>query len=55
MSWSVVLSTIAAVQRRRGIGRPHLEKLIVGRGLGELLAVLDGLLELGGLGDHVCG
>jgi hypothetical protein len=38
-----------------GIGRPHLEKLIVGRGLGELLAVLDGLLELGGLGDHVCG
>ena len=41
--------------RQTAIGRPHLEKLIVGRGLGELLAVLDGLLELGGLGDHVCG
>ena len=39
-----------------GVGRPHLKELIVGGGLGQLLAVLDGLLELGGLGDgHVCG
>jgi hypothetical protein len=36
-------------------GRPHLEKLVVGWGLGQLLAVVDGLLELGGLGDHICG
>lgn len=33
----------------------YLEELIIGRGLSEAAAVLDGLLELGGLGDHVCG
>ena len=33
----------------------YLEKLVVGGGLREAAAVLDGLLELGGLGDHVCG
>jgi hypothetical protein len=33
----------------------YLEELVVGGGLGEAAAVLDGLLELGGLGDHVCG
>jgi hypothetical protein len=39
-----------------GIGRPHLEKLIVAWGLGQLLAVVDGLLERVGLGgDHICG
>ena len=32
----------------------YLEELIVGGGLREAAAVLDGLLELGGLGDHVC-
>ena len=34
---------------------PHLKELIVAKGLGEVLAVGDGLSELGGLGDHVCG
>jgi len=34
---------------------PYLEELIVGGGLGEAATVLDGFLELGGLGDHVCG
>lgn len=33
----------------------YLEKLVVGGGLREAAAVLYGLLELGGLGDHVCG
>ena len=33
----------------------YLEELVVGGGLAEAAAVLDGLLELGGLGDHVCG
>jgi hypothetical protein len=38
------------------IGRPHLEKLIVAWGLGQLLAVVDGLLERVELGgDHICG
>ena len=33
----------------------YLEELIVGGGLAQAAAVLDGLLELGGFGDHVCG
>jgi hypothetical protein len=33
----------------------YLEKLIVGGGLGEAAAVLNGLLELGGFGDHFGG
>lgn len=32
--------------------RAYLEKLVVGGGLAEGAAVLDSLLEFGGLGDH---
>lgn len=33
----------------------YLEKLVVGGGLGKVLDVGSGLLELGGFGDHVGG
>ena len=46
-----------SLQHRRNIElhQSHLEKLVVGRGLGKGAAVLDGLLELGGFGDHIDG
>jgi hypothetical protein len=34
---------------------PYLEELIIRRLGLELTAVLDGLLEVCGLGDHICG
>jgi hypothetical protein len=34
---------------------PYLEELIIRRLGLELTAVLDGFLEIGGLGDHICG
>jgi hypothetical protein len=50
-----MLYTTPFTKRTGCFDRPHLKELIVAKGLGKVLAVGDGLLELGGFGDHVCG
>jgi hypothetical protein len=55
MIWLAVLYTVPFTKESGYFDRPHLKELIVAKGLREVLAVGDGLLELGGFGDHICG